>query len=455
MILTPILTYFISIHQLGCKPTYPESENRRISISNLYALTCICAGVPYLYLFNISSLQFLQFLILPFIFFFFPLTFFFNWLRFHTLAKINIAFSTSAAVFVFSNILGRDIGLHMVYIAFMTISFVIFDYKLRIYSWALILACSGLYIVTEINNYTLLPFSAPVVTPLLIKYFNITSLLVTFITLFLCLRFYIKQNIETEEKLEDSNSELTKALQEALERKVMLEKLSQQAAFTTLSMGIAHEIRNPMMNLLSSSEILETEKNLSQSTQDFLELIKRNIFRILTITDSMLKYGRPSQQKLEPLNVKGILEEICSIVKGECKKNRIKLNIDCMPEILIYTDPILLHQILTNIAINGIQAMPNGGDLSIQSRLSSFRLEDNVNVSGICIVITDTGEGISEDILDKVYDPFFTTKYKGIGLGLSIVLKNIHSLGGKLTIDTHPNKGTHVNVYLPLKAPSE
>jgi signal transduction histidine kinase len=206
-----------------------------------------------------------------------------------------------------------------------------------------------------------------------------------------------------------------------------------------------------MFNLVAGAEIVEENPDNKQEVIQFSSLIKRNIFRILSITDSMLKYGNPNSHSTVPIDINHLLQEILSLINGKCHKNRIKVQTDFGELSKIKGDLNSLHQVFMNITMNAIQAMENGGNMLITTQNEVPMNGNESGSKGISIRISDTGCGISDETLEKIYDPFFTTKYEGTGLGLSIALKNIASFDGLFEIKSTEGKGTTFQIFIPLK----
>lgn len=227
------------------------------------------------------------------------------------------------------------------------------------------------------------------------------------------------------------------------------EKVSQQEAFTQLSMGIAHEIRNPMSNLLLRCDIIEKKLDDSNAVLKFSKFIRRNIERTLKITDTLLKYGDPSIDKLTQVNINLLLEETLEMLKVKCNQNNINISTFFSDIKHFRGNELMLYQSFSNILINAVDSMiPDGGALTISTHETSF-MKDKETLKGIEVVIQDTGCGIDEKSLPKIYDPFYTTKYKNTGLGLSISLKGINIQNGLIKVNSKKNEGTQFKIYIP------
>jgi two-component system NtrC family sensor kinase len=230
------------------------------------------------------------------------------------------------------------------------------------------------------------------------------------------------------------------------------------ASLGTLVAGIAHEINNPLGIIAGYSEaLLDRTKNKSleihkgfEDFPEYLETIHNEIFRCKDILMSLLDFARPSSGTIREIDINELIKEVILLVNYRAKRLnhdiRLDLNRD-LPKIL--ADPGNLRQLFMNIIINSMYFTPEGGSVIIRSALN--RAPDGRNV--IRVSITDTGTGISDDIIEKIFDPFFTTKPvgDGTGLGLSICHKIIEEHAGDITVESEPGKGTTFIIRLPAK----
>jgi signal transduction histidine kinase len=229
------------------------------------------------------------------------------------------------------------------------------------------------------------------------------------------------------------------------------EKISQQKAFTQLSMGIAHEIRNPISNLMLRAEIVEKQLDNPEAVLKFSDMIKRNITRILRITNSMLKYGTPTSKERKKGDVNETIKEVLEMVETKCNQNNIKAKLLLGPLQPLFYDEAALYQSFSNIVLNAIDAMEEqkGGALIITS--SNTRIKNNLGEinEGMIISIQDSGVGMDSEAISKIYNPFFSTKYSHIGLGLSMALKSITAHKGTIDIQSEKGEGTIFKIFLP------
>ncbi len=229
------------------------------------------------------------------------------------------------------------------------------------------------------------------------------------------------------------------------ERKKTEEILHRQdklAAVGQLAAGVAHEIRNPLTSMKGYTEFLQLDEK-DPERQEFLNIILDEIERVNGIVEDFMVLAKPKAVELEEKNVVPVMANILSLLDFEARKKNVHLHFDCDQEIIqIECDENRLKQVFLNFIKNGIEAMPNGGDLTVSIEIR----EKNVHIS-----IQDTGVGIPAEKLKKLGEPFFTTKKNGNGLGLMVSFKIIESHNGKVYVESEPNKGTTFNILLPAK----
>ncbi|WP_413309539.1 PAS domain-containing protein [Bacillus sp. 1P10SD] len=229
------------------------------------------------------------------------------------------------------------------------------------------------------------------------------------------------------------------------ERKKTEEVLHRQdklAAVGQLAAGVAHEIRNPLTSMKGYAEFLQLDEKDTER-MEFLNIILDEIERVNTIVEDFMVLAKPKAVELEEKNVVPVIKNVVSLLEFEARKKNVRLSFDCNQEIIqIECDENRLKQVFLNFIKNGIEAMPNGGDLHVKTTIH----ENNVQIS-----IQDSGVGIPKEKLKKLGEPFFTTKKNGNGLGLMVSFKIIESHNGKVFVESEPNKGTTFNIFLPAK----
>jgi two-component system sensor kinase FixL len=228
----------------------------------------------------------------------------------------------------------------------------------------------------------------------------------------------------------------TKALQEEIMRSERL------AALGKLAAEITHEIKNPLMLIGGFALQLTKAVNNKESLRK-LKIITEEVKRLEKLLTDLREFHVPNTIALEAVNIKEVLQEICSLEKEGCKEKNIQimLNID-ERALLIAGDSARLKQVFLNLVKNSIEAMEKGGTISIRTRLSGDRVE---------ITVADEGKGIPEKNKEKVFSPFFTTKKYGTGLGLGISKKIVEEHpGGSFSMESKEGKGTVFTITLPL-----
>jgi len=227
-------------------------------------------------------------------------------------------------------------------------------------------------------------------------------------------------------------SDLTdiKTLQEQMELKKRLTQLGE------ISAGIAHELRNPMSVIAGYAKLLS--KKVGASDETTVNAILKEIENIDKIISEFLSFAKPTDLNRTSVDLDRLVEETVTATMGN--NERIRVLIKAEKPLSIMADEILLRQALTNLFINAVDAMPEGGNLNIE--LKDFHDKVGINIK-------DTGHGIPEDIRQKIFFPFYTTKQKGTGLGLAIVQKIIVSHGGSIEVDSKEGEGTTFRIILP------
>jgi PAS domain S-box-containing protein len=234
------------------------------------------------------------------------------------------------------------------------------------------------------------------------------------------------------------------------EREQMLEALrhtEQVKLVGQLAGGILHEVRNPLIGLGSLATHLADQETLPQAARDRCRLIAREAARIDDLLESHLGQLRPRPFEIAPCDLPALLDDTLTLLHPNLLKHRVSVKKNVAADLpLVEASRAHILQICLNIAMNAIDAMPNGGELTITLRPETRRSP------GLLMTFTDSGKGISPENLQRIYEPFFTNgKAKGVGLGLTITRDIIERHGGQLLIHSPPGSGAVVDVWLPLK----
>jgi signal transduction histidine kinase len=239
-------------------------------------------------------------------------------------------------------------------------------------------------------------------------------------------------------------------------------------ALGRLTAGIAHEVKNPLNAMIIHLELLRTKirraavrkaepvvvagglglaeapaiTGAEADALQHVEVIESEIRRLDEVVQGFLKFTRPEDLRLQPVRVKDLFDEILPLIEPEAQKNNVRVQVDVPADIPpVNGDAAMLRQVFLNLAINGCQAMPNGGTL----RLSCGRASRN----RVDVRVQDTGVGIPAEHLSKIFDLYFTTKDHGTGIGLSMVYRIVQLHDGDIEVESTKNRGTTFRVLLP------
>ena len=252
----------------------------------------------------------------------------------------------------------------------------------------------------------------------------------------------------TEEELRASNEELEAANEELRETQEQLIRSERLAAIGQLAGGVGHELRNPLGAIknavyyikgkLAKSELAEKEPRVLE----FLDIVDDEVNTSNKIITDLLGFSRVGKPSVTPTPVEKIIED--ALARVPVPEN-VALNENLGPDSKeVVVDAGQIQQVLVNVITNAVQAMPEGGKLTISTRERNGFLE---------LDVTDTGNGISDENKGKVFDPLFTTRAKGIGLGLAVSKSIIDRHGGQIEAKSTVGKGTTFTIRLPLETP--
>jgi signal transduction histidine kinase len=249
------------------------------------------------------------------------------------------------------------------------------------------------------------------------------------------------------ERLIEKQADLEKAIKKLRDTQKELVSTEKLASVGRIAAGVAHEIGNPLTSVLGHTEILHKRLKSKRIKDgeillDLVERTRKETERINRIIKDLLQFSKPPSSHIDDIDVNRLIQDSLKAVQVQERFQDIDFDLSLgenLPWIKGNNDQ--LQQVLFNILINAADAMPHGGSISIRTA------KDKRWVS---IAIKDTGVGIKPEDINKIYEPFYTTKSpdKGTGLGLSISLKIIEDLGGKITVKSERGKGTEFIIYL-------
>jgi len=235
-----------------------------------------------------------------------------------------------------------------------------------------------------------------------------------------------------------------------------LVRIGRLAEIGELAAGIAHELRNPLASIKGAAQVVL--RDLSESNEivdlnahrEFLDIIVNEVDVLSGVTSEFLEFSRFAPPHVQRFSLNALLTKRIQFLRPEFERCDIAVHEDydeSLPE--IEADPNQLERVFTNIFLNGVQAMPEGGLLTVKTKYVRNSREDLVEISFI-----DTGLGMTESQIEKIFTPFFTTKTKGTGLGLAIVRKTIDAHGGKISVQSRLAEGSNFTIMLPISSDS-
>lgn len=213
------------------------------------------------------------------------------------------------------------------------------------------------------------------------------------------------------------------------------------AALGRIVADIAHELRNPVSVMQATVELMEPRLRQEPELFECLAMINKQLEQQNFLIADLLSFGSPTQVKMEPIDVQTLLKSVVSSTIPLLKKSQITLDLISMEQVpLIVGNREKLTQVFVNIIINAVQAMPGGGSLTLQV----FTTE-----SSVCVSFRDTGEGISPEHLPQIFEPFYSKKIGGSGLGLTLSKRIVEIHSGSFYVESEPGQGTTFTVSLP------
>ena len=249
--------------------------------------------------------------------------------------------------------------------------------------------------------------------------------------LFVVLRSIVKRG----ESIIEKRAEDQLLLREKLGQAERLASLGEMVA------AVSHEVRNPLGIISSTAELLKGKLKQSGRDENLAEVIVQEANRLNRIVTDFLDFARPPTLNLMTCNAVTILEKNLEFLKPKLQEKAVTVQKRLATYISdIQADPGLLYQVFFNILVNAIQAMPHGGNVFVEMSMRDGDLK---------VTFSDEGHGVTDEVGDKIWDPFYTTKDKGSGLGLAIVKKIIEGHGGTVCIENAPESGALVTIVLP------
>jgi len=229
---------------------------------------------------------------------------------------------------------------------------------------------------------------------------------------------------------------------------ILLERQEKLATLGTLAAGIAHEIRNPLTSLKARLYTLEKHLQTVPAARKDTDIISAEISRLERIVQDVLSFARPSDPKLETIATDTLFREVHGLMASNLESREVQLMVESGPELRIRADSGHLKQVIINLVHNAAEAIDGPGTVTLRARPARIRLHGN-ETDTVILEVIDNGNGIPADVEKRLFDPFFSTKETGTGLGLPIAARIVEKHGGMLQYKTQPGHGTTFGVVLP------
>lgn len=242
-------------------------------------------------------------------------------------------------------------------------------------------------------------------------------------------------------RLDESHRKLKEQTETLFKAEEHLRRAERLSALGELSASMAHEIRNPLGSIKGAAEILRDAYSKDDARFEFVQILLKETDRLNHILQEFLDFARPKKPEVKEADLNEAMEFVLTLTAREAKKQGVRIEKRLSPDIArLNMDPDLMKQAFLNLVLNAIQAMPNGGILTIES---------STDGGDAVVKVSDTGTGISSENRKRLFTPFFTTKKNGTGLGLAIVYRIIQNHNGRIDVESEPGKGTTFTIRIP------
>ncbi|EAT15647.1 periplasmic sensor signal transduction histidine kinase [Desulfuromonas acetoxidans DSM 684] len=257
-------------------------------------------------------------------------------------------------------------------------------------------------------------------------------------------RRQLKQQKHLNDLLLDNRNALQNSLRKLEEAEENLRRTDRLAALGEMSAGLAHEIRNPLGIIASSAQLLQNHINPTDSGQlDLLDVIREESTRLNDLVTTFLRFGRPGEPQLKSYQLENLIDKTVEQLRPVAEQHQVALTFSpAHPTTTVYVDADMIQQLLLNLLLNAIEACSEQGNVVIHA----LKKDNQAH-----IIVTDNGEGIAKEVLPTIFNPFFTTKDGGTGLGLATAHNIAQSHGGDIHVTSQPGHGSRFVVTLPLE----
>ena len=248
--------------------------------------------------------------------------------------------------------------------------------------------------------------------------------------------------------LEESYEKLRSQSDLIIEIEGQLRKAERLSAIGELGAVLAHEIRNPLASIKGTAEILKDDLRPGDRKYEFLEILVKESERLNRVVEDFLRMARPQPVIMGNCDLMAELNNVITLVSAEARKREVRLELKPAALPVIEGDPEKLRQAFLNIILNGLQATPPDGSVTITVSLEEAKASGPGSIE---LSFSDTGPGIEADKMERIFEPFYTSKEGGTGLGMAITRKIIEGHGGRIEVMSEPGAGADFRIHLPVK----
>lgn len=246
-------------------------------------------------------------------------------------------------------------------------------------------------------------------------------------------RMHRRRVEETAQKLSEVNAQLQASFEQ-------LRRADRLSALGELSAGLAHEIRNPLGALEGAVQILQRPELPGETRHEFAEMAGKEVGRLKSLLTSFLDFARPQPPEKALIEPSLLLDSVVRLAAETARMANVRILVEALETASIEVDAEQIKQVLLNLVLNAVQAMPEGGQVTLRARRDD---------GSVLLEVADQGGGIEPENLERIFDPFFTTRAGGTGLGLSIAHQIVHGHGGQVSVHNNPIRGATFTVILP------
>jgi PAS domain S-box-containing protein len=232
-----------------------------------------------------------------------------------------------------------------------------------------------------------------------------------------------------------------------------IERMDRLAMLGELAAGIAHEIRNPLGGIKTSAQVLEESFGLGDSRSELVMRIVKEVDRSNGLLKQFFNFAKPNRPKQDLYDIEMVIDGVYLLLAPKMKKKNIIFHKDFGADIpQVFIDDHQLEQVILNLFLNAIDAIKSKGKITVKTEIiNAVKLFDEEKLKDcVAVCISDTGEGIASEKLEKIFNPFYTSKGDGVGLGLSISTRLLEENGGKIDVESKPGEGSSFTFYLPI-----